>query len=105
MSRDWCSSTAAGIRIAVQLAPKAKKTEVVGVVEDMLRIRLQAQPVDGKANEALIRFVADTLGVPKRAVKLTHGFTSKRKLLEVSDAGLTPDAVRQVFLPASGNAD
>ena len=101
MSRDWCSSTATGIRIAVQLAPKAKKTEVVGVVEDMLRIRLQAQPVDGKANEALIRFVADTLGVPKRAVALTHGFTSKRKLLEVSDKGLTQEVVRQALLPPS----
>lgn len=97
MSREWCSSTAAGIRIAVQLAPKAKKTEVVGIVEDMLRIRLQAQPVDGKANEALVRFVAETLAVPKRAVSLTHGFTSKRKLLEVRDTHLTLEAVRQAF--------
>lgn len=97
MSREWCSSTTSGIRIAVQLAPKAKKTEVVGVVEDMLRIRLQAQPVDGKANEALIRFVAETLAVPKRAVVLTHGFTSKRKLLEVRDTHLTTAAVKQAF--------
>lgn len=97
MSREWCSSTASGIRIAVQLAPKAKKTEVVGVVEDMLRIRLQAQPVDGKANEALVRFVAQTLNVPKRAVVLTHGFTSKRKLLEVRSTHLTQDAVKQAF--------
>lgn len=97
MSRSWCSPTASGIRIAVQLAPKAKKTEVVGVVEDLLRIRLQAQPVDGKANDALIRFVAETLRVPKRAVAITHGFTSKRKLLEVRASHLTVDSVKQVF--------
>lgn len=99
MSKSWCSETSAGIRIAVQLAPKAKKTEVVGVVEDMLRIRLQAQPVDGKANEALIRFVADTLRLPKSAVSLTHGFTSKRKLLELRDTRYTLEEIKAAFSP------
>ena len=97
MSRNWCSTIPAGIRLAVQLAPNAKKNEVVGTLEDAIKLKLNAPPIDGKANEALIRFVADTLDVPKSAVSITHGFTSKRKLLEVRATHLTLDAVRQAF--------
>ncbi|MBS1169768.1 MAG: hypothetical protein H6R01_686 [Burkholderiaceae bacterium] len=97
MSRDWCSAIPAGIRLAVQLAPNAKKTEVLGVVEDALKLKLNAPPIDGKANDALIRFISDTLDVPKSAVNITHGTTSKRKLLEIRSSRLTPDAVRQAF--------
>lgn len=93
----WLSAIAGGIRLAVQIAPNAKKTEVIAVTDDALRIRLHAQPIDGKANEALIRFVADTLDVPKSAVQITHGFTSKRKLLEVRASGLTPETAIKAF--------
>lgn len=84
MSRGWCSVSPHGIRLAVQIIPNAKKSEVVGVLEDALKIRLQAPPIEGKANEALIRFIADILGVPKNAVQLVHGHTARRKLLEVA---------------------
>lgn len=101
MSKSWLSTTNDGIRLAVQIAPNAKKTEVIAVTDEALRIRLHAQPIDGKANEALIRFVADTLSVPKSAVKITHGFTSKRKLLEVRTTGLTAEAVEKAFSPGA----
>lgn len=97
MSRDWCSTIPTGIRLAVQLAPNAKKNEVIGAIEGALKLKLHAPPIDGKANEALIRFIAESLDVPKSAVSITHGFTSKRKLLEVRTAHLTVDAVKVAF--------
>ncbi len=53
---------------------------------DALKIRLAAPPVEGKANEALIKFVAETLRLPKSAVNLKSGQTSRCKVLEVSGA-------------------
>jgi uncharacterized protein YggU (UPF0235/DUF167 family) len=49
----------------------------------VLRVRLQAPPVDGAANEALIAFIADELGVSRRMVRIVSGFGSRNKLLEV----------------------
>jgi len=100
MMRDWCSSVPRGIRISVQITPNAKKSEVIGVLEDVLKIRLQAQPIEGKANEALTRYLADALDVPKSAVSITHGHTSKRKIIEIVSSTLTEAHVRQILLPA-----
>ena len=71
------------ITLTLHIQPGAKKTEVGGLHGDALKIRLAAPPVDGKANEALIKFVADTLGLPKSAVTIKSGQTSRRKALEV----------------------
>lgn len=98
MNRDWCSAIPGGVRIAVHVMPNAKKSEVVGVLDDAIKIRLQAPALEGRANEALVRFLADRLGVPKSAVTLTHGQTNKRKLLEVKMAGLLPEQVQQALL-------
>ena len=98
MSRFWCSAVPGGVRLAVQITANAKKTEVIGVLDDALKVKLQAQPIEGKANEALIRFLADRLSVPKSAITLTHGQTNKRKLLEVEAAKLTPEAVAGLLL-------
>lgn len=97
MNQGWCSALPGGVRLVVQITPNAKKSEVVGPLADALKIRLQAQPIEGKANEALIRYVAATLDVPKSAVQITHGHTSKRKMLEIHTANLTVEAVRQAF--------
>ena len=81
------------MRLAVQIQANARKTEVVGVLDDALKIKLAAQPVEGKANEALVKWLAAALGVSRSSVTLTHGQTNKRKLLEV--AGVTlEDVVR-----------
>ena len=83
MSRTWCSPLPGGVRLAVQVMPNAKKTEVIGILDEAIKIRLQAPALEGRANEALIRFLADQLQLPKSAITLTHGQTNKRKLLEV----------------------
>lgn len=100
MSKDWCSPVAKGVRITVQITPNAKKSEVIGVLDDALKLRLQAQPIEGKANEALTRYLADLLDVPKSAVAITHGHTSKRKIIEIASATLTTEKVRCALLPA-----
>jgi len=99
MSRAWCSALPGGVRIAVQITPNAKKTEVVGVLDDALKLKLQAQPIEGKANEALVKFLAGALAVPRSVVTITHGQTNKRKLIEVVSATLTPEAVERLLLP------
>lgn len=91
MSRSWCSPVPGGVRLAVQIQPNAKKTEVVGVLDGALKIKLAAQPIEGKANEALVKWLAGALGVARSAVTLTHGQTNKKKLLEI--AGVTLEDV------------
>ena len=72
--------------LVLHIQPSAKKTELVGLYGDALKIRLAAPPVDGKANAALISFVAERLGLAKSAVSPKSGQTSRRKVLEVTDA-------------------
>ena len=93
--QTWCSALPGAIRLAVQITPNAKKTEVIGVLDDVLKLRLQAQPSEGKANEALVKYLAKTLEVPRSAVTITHGQTNKRKLIEVSSGTLTPEEVER----------
>ncbi|KIF81069.1 DUF167 domain-containing protein [Noviherbaspirillum autotrophicum] len=97
--KDWCSVVPRGIRLTVQIMPNAKKSEVIGVLDDALKIRLHAQPIEGKANDALVRYLADVLDVPKSAVTITHGHTSKRKMIEIVASQLTPEKVRLALFP------
>ena len=99
MSLAWCSALPAGVRLAVQVTPNAKKTEVIGVLDDALKLKLQAPPVEGKANEALIKYLAAALSVPRSAVTITHGLTNKRKLIEVKSAVLTVEEVERLLAP------
>jgi uncharacterized protein (TIGR00251 family) len=69
--------------LSLHIQPGAKRTETAGLHGEALKIRLAAPPVDGKANEALIAFLAKTLGVPKAAVELVAGQTSRAKRVKV----------------------
>jgi uncharacterized protein len=76
--------TADGIRLRLRIQPRASKTEVSGLHGDSLRIRLAAPPVDGAANEELVRFLSELLGVPRRAVEVTAGQASRQKTVCVT---------------------
>lgn len=92
---DWFRAAGDGrITLTLHIQPGAKKTEFAGLHGDALKIRLSAPPVDGKANEALIKFIAATLHLPKAAVNLKSGQTSRRKVLEVS--GTTTEAIARL---------
>lgn len=95
----WCTALPGGVRLAVQITPNAKKTEVVGVLDDALKLKLAAQPIDGKANEALIKYLARTLSVPRSAVVITHGQTARRKLIEIAAPELSAAAVSAALAP------
>ena len=77
-----------GVELALRIQPRAGRTEVVGPHGDALKIRLAAPPVDGEANEELIRFLAKTLGVAKRAVSIESGETGKKKRVRVMGVGV-----------------
>ena len=82
---DWLRATGEGrYTLTLHIQPGARKTEIAGPHGDALKIRLAAPPIDGKANEALLRFVAETLHLPKSSVCLKSGQTSRRKVVEVS---------------------
>ena len=69
--------------LAVSVQPNARRTAADGLHDGALRIRLGAPPVDGKANQWLIDWLAGELGLPKRAVRLVRGETARRKWLEI----------------------
>jgi uncharacterized protein (TIGR00251 family) len=70
-------------RISVRVIPNASKTEVVGREGSTWKIRLAAPPVDGKANDALIRFLADALDIAPSQIEILKGHSSKTKILSV----------------------
>lgn len=90
---DWLRATTGGVSLTLHIQPGAKKTEIAGEHGDALKIRLAAPPVDGKANAALLAFLAERLGVVKAAVTLKSGQSSRRKVVEVDGTGV--DAVRK----------
>jgi len=84
---DWLQQSKDGeASFLLHIQPGAKRTEIVGLHGDALKIRLNAPPVDGKANTALIAFFAEQLGVPRGAVSLEAGAASRRKRISVSGA-------------------
>ncbi|MBX3281449.1 MAG: DUF167 domain-containing protein [Acidobacteria bacterium] len=68
-----------GVEFKVRVVPRASKTEIVGVIDGALKIRLKAPPVDGAANEELIRFLAKVLDIPRRSLSITSGEHSRLK--------------------------
>lgn len=82
----FVSPAPGGARLRVHVVPRASKTEVCGMQGDALKVRLQAPPVDGRANAALCEFVADAAGLPKRAVSVVAGETARSKTLFAAGA-------------------
>ena len=83
--------TSPDVRFAVRLTPRAAADRIDGVVDGILRARVGAPAVEGAANNALIRLIADELGVAGRDVRIVAGASSRQKLLVVD--GAEPEAV------------
>ena len=73
-------------RITVKVIPRAKKSELGEKIGSAYKLRLAAPPVDGKANEACIRFLAERFGVAQSAVRIVQGLTSRMKVIEIDGA-------------------
>lgn len=79
------------VRFAVRLTPRAALDQIDGVSDGILRARVGAPAVEGGANNALIRLIAEELGVPKTSVRIVAGASSRQKLVVVD--GGDPDAI------------
>jgi uncharacterized protein len=80
--------TTNGILLRLRIVPRASRTEIAGIQGGMVRIRLAAVPLGGAANEALIRFLAERIGVPRSAVRVASGRTSRSKVVVISGVSL-----------------
>jgi uncharacterized protein (TIGR00251 family) len=83
MASAWLREEGDALVIALHVQPGAKRSEVAGLHGDALKVRLAAPPVEGKANDALRRFLADAFGVPLRNVVLLSGETSRDKRVRI----------------------
>ncbi len=80
---DWLRSDGPDALLSLHVQPGAKKTEVAGLYGAALKIRLAAPPVDGKANDCLIDFLAGALGVARRRIELVSGASSRAKRVRI----------------------
>ncbi|KKK88886.1 hypothetical protein LCGC14_2738640 [marine sediment metagenome] len=81
--------TATGATFKVRVQPGASKNEIVGVQQGALKVRISAPPVQGKANKALVNFLAKELGVKKSEIEIVSGHTSRVKTIKVIGEGTT----------------
>jgi uncharacterized protein (TIGR00251 family) len=88
---------AEGCRIRVRAQPRASRSEVAGEHGEALRVRIAAPPVDGAANEELIRFLAERLGIARRRVTLVGGATGREKLVAIE--GVEAEEARRRLAP------
>jgi uncharacterized protein (TIGR00251 family) len=84
-----------GVELNVRIIPRARKTEISGERDGALVVRVNAPPIDGAANDALIAFLADTLRVPRRAIQIVSGERGRQKRLAIT--GVTIDRIHELL--------
>lgn len=87
------NESAAGVSFAVKVHPRAKKDAITGEVGDALKLSLTAPPVEGRANQACVDFLAKLLNLPRSSITIAAGESSRRKVIRV--IGLSAVEVRQ----------
>ncbi len=89
----WYRRNGDVITLTLHIQPGAKRTDVAGLHGDALKIRLAAPPIEGRANEALLKFIAESFGVPVRQVELKQGGQSRHKVIAVTGSKVEPDSL------------
>ena len=82
-SRSTEKRPADSLTLSVRIQPRASKNEVIHQTDGKLKIRLTAPPVDGAANEALIRFLSDLFSAPKSQIEIMSGHTGRDKIVRI----------------------
>jgi uncharacterized protein (TIGR00251 family) len=90
---SWYRKEGESIVLVLHIQPGAKRTEVSGLHGEALKIRLAAPPIEGRANEALLRFIADAFAVPLREVELLRGGQSRHKMVKVTGSAVLPESL------------
>lgn len=85
--------TAKGITFAVKVHPRARKNAITGTAGDALKLALNAPPVDGKANQAVIEFFAELFAIPRSSITIASGETNRNKVIRISGVGA--ETIRQ----------
>lgn len=78
------SKTSTGIKFSIRVIPKSSVNSLSEMDEGIVKVKITAPPVEGKANVACIKYLADVLGVAKSSVNIVSGLKSKTKLIEVT---------------------
>ncbi len=96
MGEAWWLEKASDVLLKVWMQPGAKKSMIVGVYGNMLKIKIMAPPVDGKANAALLQFLAEHFGVKVSSLSIESGTLSRKKVVRFH----TPDlaSLKKKFL-------
>ena len=76
--------SAKGIVFVVKVQPRARRNAIIGAVGDMLKLALTAPPVDGRANQAVIEFLAELFEIPRASVTIASGETSRNKTVRIT---------------------
>lgn len=84
-----------GCTFHVRVQPRSRRDEIIGLHGDALKIRLIAPPIEGKANQALRKFLAKQLGIPPASVEILTGHTSRQKRVRV--AGISAEAIHALL--------
>ena len=87
------------MKLKVLIQPNAKTNQVVGVHGDSVKIRIKAPPVDGEANDVLIRYLSELIGVPRKNIQILRGQTAKNKLGEIITELSTDEIRNKLVLP------
>ena len=89
----WYRSSGEVVTLTLHVQPGAKRSEINGLHGEALKIRLAAPPIDGRANEALIKYIAELFEVPQRQVELKQGGQSRHKVVAVSGSRIAPESL------------
>lgn len=89
----WYRRNGDVISLTLHVQPGAKRSEIAGLHGEALKIRLAAPPVEGRANEALLKFIAALFDVPLRQVELRQGGQSRHKVIAVTGSAIEPESL------------
>ena len=87
----WYRRNGDVLTLTLHVQPGAKRSEMAGLHGEALKIRLAAPPVEGRANEALLKFIAESFGVPLRQVELKQGGQSRHKIVAITGSKTEPE--------------
>ena len=83
--------------LKVKVVPRASRSEIVGIQDGVLKVRLTSPPVDGAANDELVKLIAKRVGIARSNIELTSGLTSRNKTLRVH--GITVELLKAKLAP------
>lgn len=90
---DWYRRSGEVVTLTLHVQPGAKRSEIAGLHGEALKLRLAAPPVEGRANEALLKFIAGLFDVPVRQVELKQGGQSRHKVVAITGSKIEPESL------------